>query len=245
MNTKDWIVIPKEFSKLENTLSVNPKRLSVNDKVSKFGKEFKIKLRNTTTDLCGNEYIGNIYWTLGIELNLTLGYKTLNPNEFFSFLKLLDKGSKGVFDVFTESKEKLEKNYLEKIKNDILIGDDLKRGEFLDGFIEQENSKLYLKSNHILNKNSCIPIHTYSKPLSKNIRELDSTFSLDSLFKTKTKEGFPSMKTEKGEIYYWAPNSSGSVLGFTADYRGAYFDTSLAYLDRNDSLGIRSARNLD
>jgi hypothetical protein len=217
-NRSDWIVFPDEF--LEGKYSnfcVSPGRVAYSPELDKVGKELGLNLNNTAKDSLDREFVGNINYEQRLKINFLMGNNTLDLKQFWDFYLLLDEGAKENIQVYDFSGKLLESDYLEKIRNDIFGVKSPWRGEGLNASFKFENNIYYLEKAIGLNKDKNL-IYTREKLLEDFLKE-DRTLgiNLSNLLKTANNQGLPTIKTEAGNLFYFAPDkTNNSCAGLDA-----------------------------
>jgi len=240
----DWIVMPKEFSKLSYNLAISPGRIAYSPAVEKAGKTLGLHLRNTAEDSLYRKFVGRVKWDQAMKLNLLMGNRSLMPKEAVNFWYLLDEGAKGNIAVRTRDGERLKKEDLKKIKDDMIKIQSPGRGEWLDAIFEKNENGFYLMSKHILQNNELVP--EYSEAVIENTLNQHRMISLESLFKTKNKQGFPTKETKKGNITYIPPTKhENSVCISGAGIGWSIIDFLSPPFIATPSIGIRAAEQIE
>lgn len=238
LNKKDWIVLPREFSKFNYDLAINPHRVSYSPAVDKAGRSMGILLKNNCQSSLGEEFVGDLYPSDAIKLNFLLGNRTPSLKEFNKFLFLLSEGVKGSVSVYTRSGNKLDETYLGKIKDDLIGG--CYTSEWLDSYFKKGlYDRVFSVVNHTLDEKG--NIKEIIELLDEDT-ELDwkrNHLSLDSWLEAPTKQGLPKTFTlrENGSLCYYCPS----------DYQYAYWGARTKTLGTNcvkysgyNSFGVRS-----
>ena len=167
----------------------------------------------------------------------------INKNWFESHKALQDNGKRMLtIPEFIEVLKYTKDNHKD-IYNEITQVKSPWGAEWLDADFKKEDGKLYIHSKHIYQGGNLTP--QISQPLQKNTLMKNRTpgISLDSWIESPTKQGFPSNKTNSGNLYYWAPMSDNNSVGrFSAGSGGAGL-----YCGRDPSggvsvLGVRAAK---
>ena len=237
--------MPKEFSKLSYNLAISPGRIAYSPAVEKAGKTLGLHLRNTAEDSLYREFVGRVKWDQAMKLNLLMGNRSLIPIEAVNFWYLLNEGAKGNIAVRTNDGEKLKRKYLREIKDDMVKIQSPGRGEWLDANFEKNENGFYLNSNHILQNNKLVP--KYSELVMKNTLKKNKKISLESLFRTKNIQGFPTRKTKKGNVHYFPSSEDENSVGKLGVGIGwsSFIDFLGAPSIANSVIGIRAAEQIE
>jgi hypothetical protein len=243
-DTSNWVMIPHEFTNGKYSLIFDPARISHNSGVEKVGKELGINYENISKDSLGREFIGENNWSDSLKLNLGLGNKTMNTQEFTDAGKLLYLGMQGEIKVYNAKGDQIKQETLKGYFEDIFQAKSPWRAEWIDADFKSKNDKLYINFNHRLN-NQGILVPKNSQILAKNTLMQDKTpgISLESWIGNPTRQGLPKDSTNEGDLHYWSPgNDNNSVARFDASSVRAglncYGDPSSWY----SFLGVRAAK---
>ncbi len=251
LDRSGWINIPYEHLRQrshvgeKSSMTFNPARLAYSPEVQKAGEKLEVNYQDTSKDLLGRGFIGNNNWFNSLKFNLALGNKTPNLAEFNNIGFVLFQGMQGKLKLYNVSGKEIDKQTLKNYFNDIYAVKSPWRAEWIDTDFKVEDRKLYLKDNHILDKNGNL-ISSRTKELQKNtlMKDKVSGISLTDFLTNPTQQGLPRKTTKKGELYYWNPLSdNNSVAWFSADSSRAGLGCDRSPSDRNANLGVRAVRH--
>ena len=145
------------------------------------------------------------------------------------FLNLLKSGN-----AFDGTGKKADKARLESVLNDIVKVEDPWRAEWLDARFD--NGSIFY---HVLDGANYKEV---SEPLSNYIKS-DKTpgIDLDDWLDKANNHGLPTPKTNKGKLYYWAPED-GKVARFVVYSGRANLVCGEVTSYSSASLGVRAVR---
>ena len=146
-------------------------------------------------------------------------------------------------DVYDVSGRKIDEKTLRNYFEDIFKAKAPWRAENIDEDFKVTKDRLYANSNHRLENGILAP--QSPRILDKNTLMKDKTpgISLESWLEAPTRQGFPSKKTESGNLYYWAPmKNNNSVARFYAYSVRAILDCVRYPSYRYSYLGVRAAK---
>ncbi len=251
LDRRDWINIPYEHLRQINrqkggsSMQFNPARLAYSPEVQKAGEKLGVNYQNTSKDLLRRSFVGNNNWFNSLKFNLALGNKTPNLAEFNNIGFVLFQGMQGKLKLYNVSGKEIDKQILQNYFNDIYAVKNPWRAEWIDADFKVEDRKLYLKDNHILDKDGNL-ISSRTRKLQKNILMQNKTpgISLTDFLTNPTQQGLPNKETKKGDLYYWHPLSdNNSVARFNAVSCGAYLSCDRSPSNWYANLGVRAVRH--
>ncbi|MFH1607657.1 MAG: hypothetical protein ABIA78_00840 [archaeon] len=197
-NRKNWIILPKQFTRGEYNVHVDSARLAYSPAVEKVGKELGLNLNHTSTDSMGREFIDNMNWTQALRINQALGYQTLVLSEFVGLGKLLYSGSKGEVDVYDANHRRLSPKLCRNYFNDIFEVGSPKREEWIDERFTGINEDITRHSRHVFSENGDMT-SCNSESLDSGIIDQEKCMTLEGWFESSSPQGFPLKDAESGE----------------------------------------------
>ena len=164
----------------------------------------------------------------------------LTIRQYIDFINLLKSG-----DAFNEKGNKVHKNKLDSILDEILTVRDPWRAEWLDAKFNKISKGLlkgseWIINYHTINNGSLIPLKL---ELLEDCLMTDKLpgINLDYWLKNATKQGLPPSNTPTGDLWYWHPIDE-AVAGFCAGSIGVSLSCYGNPLSSDASLGVRPAR---
>ena len=248
LTPKEVIVLPAQLGNYAYpALGISMYRLGESDKLKQVTQALGISYTNTEQERTSRKnYIGNVNWFNALKINLSLGGLTLPLREFKDFYNLLKNGKAGTTEVKNLEGQRVSRDKLAEILEEIAKIREPWRAEWLDAdfnFLDADGKldkikqgKFYLLTKHVLKNGVLVPSHKVELVDADYISSQDCKVNASKF----TSYGLP---TEQGNDFsYWYPRKdNNSVARFNANSGGAGLycsrDPAVAYA----SLGVRYA----
>ena len=234
LDRSNWVVVPREFTKRNYELDVNPARLASSPAVKKVVNELELNnYKNTAKDYLGRDFVGNNNWYEFMKMNLALGVGNLDVSDLVSYASLLLSGIAGKTKVYDVSKNKLSIDTLQAYYDDRFKVCNPYRAEYFDNNFKVKGDDLYLNSVHKLENGILVPQSSVILDIDTLME--DRLISLENF----TSQGLPSNKTKSGNINYWFPRKdNNSVARLNASSVRADLSCSRNPSYRDSFLGV-------
>lgn len=237
LKAKDTIILPAmnwgSFSYDDSLIAVH--RLGDSDFVRQTLRDYSWRtvLKNTASERSGTGYIGDITWFDSMKLAYFLGGHATTNRQLIDFKKLLEAGIKEKKKVFNGKGNRLPREYLQRVHDEIFARREPYRGEWLDADFKVVNGVLRINHSHIVVNEKLIPKHSDVLISQK----LDDGYVNQRSF---NHQGIAEKLCDESEIYQVFPiGDNNSVARFDAGSGWAGLNC-----DRNPSgtiasLGVR------
>ena len=144
----------------------------------------------------------------------------LTIRQYIDFLNILRSGK-----VFDGKGNKIQKQKLDNILEDILTVRQPWRGEWLNADFKVQGKELHILYTHRIINGKLQPQYTEQLDPATLRENKTPGISLDDWLNNATYQGLPPTKIKKGDLYYWAPLSdNNSVAWFGAGSSGVDLD---------------------
>lgn len=240
LDTRDWIVVPADFTKQEYDLRVAPGRLAACPAVEKAAREVGAKYENSAIDSLDGKFIGWNDAEQATRLTSVLGTPALTLRQARDWGRLLDQGRREKKTVSYVSGDPLSKEKCGQIFDDAFGVIASKRAEWYGTKFEQRENGLYELSGLVYYGNFLNPIEERKLTKTTLMRKGLPGINLASWIKSRTKQGVPTQNIDNGSTFYWGPRACG-FAGFSifSDGKSLVCGGNPTFVD--PSLGVRVA----